>query len=129
LIRHPEALRTLPDARKGLVPPRSFATCPYYALHAFRFVNGAGDGLYVRYTLVPEAGEQRISTAEGKRLGRDYLHEEIQERLKAGPVRFTLELQIADPGDPTDDPSAVWPQQRRRVTAGTLELTGLDTER
>jgi catalase len=129
LIRHPEVLRTLPVARKGLVPPRSFATCTFYALHAFKFLNGAGEEMYARYTFVPEAGDQRITSAEGKRLGRNYLHEEIQERLKAGPVRFRLELQLADPGDPVNDPSAVWPEQRRRVTAGTLELTGLDTER
>jgi catalase len=28
-----------------------------------------------------------------------------------------------------DDPWAVWPAERRRITAGTLEVTGLDTER
>jgi catalase len=129
LLRHPEVLRTLPAARKGLVPPRSFATCTFYALHAFRFLNADGQETYVRYTFVPESGDQRISSAEGKRLGRDYLHEEIKERLAGGPVRFRLELQVADPGDPVNDPSALWPQQRRRLTAGTLELTGLDTER
>jgi catalase len=129
LIRHPEVLRTLPAARQGLVPPRSFATCTFYALHAFRFVNAEGDEVYVRYTFIPEAGDQRISSAEGKRLGRDYLHDEIQQRVSAGPVRFTLELQLAEPGDPVNDPSAVWPEQRRRVVAGTLELTGLETGR
>ncbi len=129
LLRHPEVLRTLPVARKGLVPPRSFATCTFYALHAYRFVNADGDGVYVRYTFVPEAGDPRISSAEGERLGRDYLHEEIKELVAAGPVRFTLELRLAEPGDPVNDPSAVWPDQRRRLTAGTLELTGLETER
>lgn len=129
LVRHPEVLRTLPAARKGLVPPQSFATCTYYALHAFRFVNSAEEEVYVRYTFLPEAGDHRISTAEGKRLGRDYLHEEIVERLRTGSVRFRLELQLAELGDPVDDPSAVWPEQRRRVTAGMLEVSGLDTER
>jgi catalase len=116
-------------ARKGLVPPRSFATATYYGLHAFGFVNAAGEKVYVRYMFVPEAGDQRISTAEGKRLGRDYLHDEIRERVAAGPVRFALELVVAEPGDPVNDPSAAWPEERRRVSAGTLELTGLDTER
>ena len=44
-------------------------------------------------------------------------------------MRFTLELQIAASGDNPDDPSAIWPNDRRRVNAGTLELTGLETER
>lgn len=129
LIRHPETLRALPVARKGLVPPESFATCTYYGLHAFRFVNADNQGQYVRYTFVPEAGDRRISPREGKRRGRDYLHDEIPRRLADAPVRFTLELQLAEPGDPVNDPWAMWPSGRRRVSAGTLEITGLDGER
>jgi catalase len=129
LLRHPETLRALPVARKGLVPPESFARCTYYGLHAFRFVSADNQDRYVRYTLVPEAGDKRISPAEGKRRGRDYLHEEIRRRVTDGPVRFTLELQLAEPGDPVDDPWAMWPSDRRRVNAGVLELTGLETER
>jgi catalase len=49
--------------------------------------------------------------------------------LAAGPILFSLEVQIAGPGDPTDDPSAAWPKGRRRVTVGALRVTGLDTER
>ena len=44
-------------------------------------------------------------------------------------MRFTLELQIAGPGDAVDDPTSVWPPERERVRAGTLELTELETER
>ncbi|HEY1523102.1 MAG TPA: catalase family peroxidase [Solirubrobacteraceae bacterium] len=129
LLRHPETLRALPVARKGLVPPESFARCTYYALHAFRFVNEENQAQYVRYTLAPEAGDQRISPAEAKRRGRDYLHEEIRQRVTQGPVRFSLELQLAETGDPVDDPWAMWPSDRPRVSAGALEITGLDTER
>jgi catalase len=49
--------------------------------------------------------------------------------VASGPVRFWLELQIAAAGDPVDDPSAVWPSDRQRVRAGTLEITDLETER
>ena len=37
-----------------------------------------------------------------------------------------LEVQIAAPGDEPDDPSNVWPDDRRRVTVGTLEVTAVD---
>jgi catalase len=40
-----------------------------------------------------------------------------------------LEVQIAEPEDPIDDPSAPWPKARRRVDVGTFEITGLETER
>jgi catalase len=70
-----------------------------------------------------------LSPREAKRRGRDYLQQDIRERLAAGPVRFTLELQLAQPGDAVDDPSSAWPRERERVRAGTLELTGLETDR
>jgi len=129
LARHPGVAAGLPSSLAGLKPPQSYATCNYYAIHAYRFVDGDGGSRYVRYTLVPEAGDQRISLRVAKGRGRDYLQTEIRERLERGPVRFTLELQIAAPGDRADDPAVPWPQDRQRVNAGTLELTGLDTER
>ena len=127
--RHPKALTTLPGSLAALRPLDSFAHASYYALNAFKFVDSEGGSRYVRYKFVPELGETRISPREAKRRGRDYLFEDIRERVGRGPVRFTLELQIAGPGDPTDDPSAAWPAGRERVVAGTLELTGLETDR
>jgi catalase len=44
-------------------------------------------------------------------------------------VRFGLEVQIATPGDPVEDPSAAWPKGRRRVRVGAFQITGLDDER
>jgi catalase len=77
----------------------------------------------VRYRWQPlESGGQR-------KRDRDYLQQELRERLEAGPIRFRLEVQVAMPGDPTDDPSAAWPSSRWRVDAGTLEVTGLETDR
>jgi catalase len=127
--RHPSALTVLPGSVKALRPLESYATTTYYALHAYRFLDDHGGARYVRYTWVPEAGETRISPGAAKQRGRDYLQEDIRERVARGVVRFTLELQIAGPGDPLNDPSAAWPPERERANAGTLELTELDTER
>ncbi len=129
LARHPDALAALPGFLAALKPPESYAECTYYAIHAYRFLDAEGGSRYVRYTFVPEAGDRRISPREAKGRGRDYLQQEIRRRLEQGPVRFELELQIAAPGDRVEDPAAAWPSDRRRVTAGVLELTGLDTER
>ena len=127
--RHPKSLTVLPGSMKALRPLESYATTTYYALHAYRLLDSEGGSRYVRYTVVPEAGETRISPGEAKRRGRDYLQEDIRERVARGAVHFTLELQVAGPGDPSDDPSASWPTERERLRAGTLELTGLDAER
>jgi catalase len=123
--RYPGAARILAKAAPTLSPPASYATIPYYALHAYRFLDAQDDARYVRYTFVPENRQPRLGAAKAARRGRDYLQQEIRERLARGAVRFTLELQIAEPLDPVDDPSKVWPEHRRRVTAGTLEITGL----
>ena len=127
--RHPRTLLTIPPGLPALKPIASYATCTYYAIHAFRFIDGDGGARYVRYMFVPEAGEQRLGLREARSRGRDYLQQDIRDRLARGPVRFTLQLQIAQAGDHVDDPTAVWPRERERVTAGTLELTELETER
>jgi catalase len=129
LARHPEAIPSLPSFVASTMPPTSYAACSYYAIHAYRFIDAEGGSRYVRYTILPETPEPRLKPWEARRRGRDYLQKEIRERIMRAPVRFTLELQLAAGGDEVDDPSAVWPRDRERVTAGTFELTALDTDR
>jgi catalase len=128
LATRPAALRSIKAGLVTLKNPASYATLNYYAIHAFRWVDAGGGTRYVRYTWVPEAGEQFISRGDAKKRGRDYLVEEIAERVAAGPVRFTLSLQVAGEGDRTDDPTVSWPDSRERIEAGTLELKAPDTE-
>lgn len=129
LIRNPRAARALPATAQSLRPPVSYATRRYYAIHAFRFVDANSGSRYVRYTFVPEAGEVMLGLREAKGRGRDYLQDEIRQRLSRGPVRFRLELQLAGPGDDVNEPASSWPSGRERVDAGTLELTELETGR
>lgn len=129
LARHREALAVLPVAAPSLAPPSSYATIPYYGLHAFKWIDADGGQRYVRYTLTPAAAVSRLNPVSARRRGRNYLQEEIVERVRGEPVLFSLEVQIAAPGDPVDDPSAAWPKDRRRETVGTLKVAGLDTER
>ncbi len=129
LARHPEALRNLPVLAPTLLPRTSYAGITYYGIHAFRWIDDTGSERYVRYTLLPEFTAAKLSPRAAKRRDPDYLQQDLRDRFSAGPVRFTLELQIAGPGDPVDDPSAAWPKGGRRVNAGRLEITGLDTER
>jgi catalase len=130
LAEHPE---TVPAAQSVLMkePIASFATAEYFSPHAFALIDADGNRTWVRYRLAPEAGEQRIADDAAKARGRDYLHEELAERLRAGSVAFELQLQLAADGDPLDDSTAPWPDERELVTAGRLELTEIadDPER
>jgi catalase len=129
LARNPRVVLALPRLLPRLRPPASYATHRYHALHAFKWIDPDGGERYVRYMLAPEAGEASISPGEARKRGRDYLREEILDRVARTPVRFALELQIADPGDDPDDPSKRWPDHRERMVAGTIDLTEPETER
>jgi catalase len=129
LARHPVALRALPVVAPTLKPPGSYAGREYYAIHAYRWVGADGGERFVRYTWVPAERAKNLSGKDAKARGRDYLQEELRERLERGPVHYTLNLQIAAGGDKVDDPTSVWPDSRQVVAAGTLEITGLDSER
>lgn len=129
VMRHPHFLTTLPANAPALKPPESYATVRYYAIHAYQWVAADGSTRYVRYRFVPEAGVHTISGKAARRLGPDYLRDELLARLERGPIRFALEVQIAAAGDDPDDPTADWPAERETVTVGTLELTGRETER
>lgn len=127
LARHPLALRGLRHNLPALRPPASYAACAYYPIHAFRFSAADDASAYVRYRILPAIPEERLSPGAAKKRGRDYLQEELRERLSAGPVTFTLQLQIAGEGDDPHDPASVWPEDRQLVEAGRIELNALDS--
>jgi catalase len=129
LRHHPEALRVLPRVAPSLAPPAGYDRIPYYGLHAFRWLDGSGGSRFVRYELRPAAGVARLTPWAARRRARDYLQTGILEQLASAPVLFSVRVQIAEAGDPVDDPSAAWPRSRRRVVVGTLSITGPDTER
>ena len=128
LAEHQEAVPAI-QFQLGMAPPASRAQLRYFGLHAFRFLADGGGARYGRYRFEPEAGEAWLDAEEAKAKSPDYLEEELRERMAAGPVSFALTVQLAEDGDPTDDPTVQWPEEREIVELGRLEVTGLDTER
>ncbi|MGC2162155.1 MAG: catalase [Silvibacterium sp.] len=110
------------QAAMSIPASTSFAQTPYHPLHAFRFVNRAGESVYGRYHWMPVAGAASQSVEQLQALAPNYLFEELEERLRKAPVYFDLVLQLAADDDPTDDPSAAWPEDRIRVKLGSLEI-------
>jgi catalase len=112
----------------GAKPPVSYATVAYNSIHSFRWDNAEGESRFVRYRWEPEAGEQALEPEEAKERGRDYLQNDIAERVEHG-VAFRLFVVLAEDGDAVDDPTVAWPEEREKVEVGRLELTGLDESR
>ena len=107
---------------------RSFATFPFYAVSAFLFTNAAGKAAYGRYRILPEGGPEFLNEAEAAAISPSYHFDEIAQRIKAGPIRFKVIIQLGAEGDQTDDPTVRWPEDRPLVEVGTIELTELVTD-
>jgi catalase len=127
-LTHPRLLGALPIVRDANKVPTSYATIEYHGLHAFRWISADGNARYVRYHLIPAAGESYLSGSDAREASPDFLTDELNTRLAQGPVRFDYRVQIAGPQDSTTDPSAPW-RSAETIAVGTLEITGLDTER
>jgi catalase len=105
--------------------PASYGQASYHAEHAFRFTAANGTSRFGRYHWVPEAGEAYLSPDEASTRNANFLREELESRMRNGPVVFHLLLQLAGEGDPTDDVTALWPADRTMVELGRLEVNGI----
>ncbi|GIP45735.1 hypothetical protein J45TS6_41940 [Paenibacillus sp. J45TS6] len=117
------------QAVKMLQPPLSFATNRYHSIHAYYFINSNGERQAVKYEWEPEAGLHYLANEEVKAQSPNYLEDELAERLSKGPVAFQLSVVLAQEGDPTDDPTSVWPEDRERIVVGELSITGIADEK
>jgi len=121
LARYPEAARFQAWA-KSAPWSSSWANTAYNGVNAFRFIDARGRGRFVRWSMEPEAPFEPLDEAERQHADPDYLREDLQARLRQGPLRWRLVVTEAAPGDPVDDASRPWPDDRPRHVAGTLVL-------
>lgn len=105
---------------KTAKPSASYVTETYEALNAFYFVDAEGKRHAVRWEVTPEANDD---AGTGPQAGDpDYLAQDLQKRLAQGPQRWHLRVTLAEPGDPTNDATKVWPADRPSIDAGTLVI-------
>jgi catalase len=98
----------------------SYAEERYNGINSFVFTDGSGAEHVVRWSLDPAAKPVALTADDLGKRGPNFLEEEIAQRVASGPQRWTMTVTIADPGDPTADPSKAWPDSRRSVAVGTL---------
>ena len=101
--------------------PDSFADEEYFGINAFVFTNKAGQKQAVRYQMVPEH-LVHLEQADAEKRAPNFLMDELPERLKKGPVTFHLKAQLANPGDPTNDGTKPWPDDRKVVDLGVVTI-------
>ena len=120
LAAHPAAKNFVESPKPQ---PVSYTTLPYFGINAFKFTNAKGAVTFGRYQLRPVAGEHFLTQEQLATMGPDYLSTEIRERVRRGPAKFTLLLQVAEKDDKVDDPSVAWPDSRKQIELGTITIT------
>ncbi|MEA2682088.1 MAG: catalase [Chloroflexota bacterium] len=124
LERHPETQAALGAAMAGTLPA-SYLMCRYNGIHAFQLVDAGGGSRWVRYHWDPEAGERTLTPEEAREGGREYLQEELRERISRGPAALRLVFVLGREGDSLVDPTQAWPDDREEVIAGRLEVSAV----
>lgn len=119
---HPAALAFVTTPKPA---PVGYGTLSFYGVNAFQFTNGAGVVRHGRYQILPVAGDQRLTDEAAAAKAPDYLRDELETRLAKGAVKFRILVQIAKDGDPTDDPTKAWPDDRETVELGILSVDTL----
>jgi catalase len=105
--------------------PASFGGVNYWSTNAFEVTNAQGTSQFVRWQFAPQAGVMGLSDEQVKAMPDNFLADDLAERTAKGPVSFDFKLQMAEKGDPITDPTQVWPETRKLVTAGQLHIEKL----
>lgn len=103
---------------KKLKPFRNFESLHYYAIHTYILINESKQKQAVRFEWQPLPTNN--TTLDGRTM-----ENELIKKVQQQSVQFRLLVQLAEPDDPTDDPTKVWPNDRKKIEAGILTLTSL----
>jgi catalase len=107
----------------------SYAEERFNSLNSFVFTDSSGAAKTVRWSILPASQPVPVPPDELAKRGPDFLEQEITERVHAGPQHWTMVVTVANPDDPTSDPSKAWPEDRRTVEVGTLTVQQIEAER
>lgn len=108
--------------------PASYATVSYFGVHTFTLTNAEGKSQIVKWKLAPKDGEVGLTDDEAKAKAPDFYKPELTERLAKGPAVFELNAILGEAGDEVDDPTALWPEERKSVKVGELTITALEDD-
>jgi catalase len=125
---HPEFTK-FADWAKNAPWTGSYAEERFNSLNSFVFVDGSGTDHVVRWSLLPAAQPVAVTPDELAKRGPDVLEQEIAQRVASAPQRWTMVVTVANPGDPTADPTEAWPSDRRTIEVGTLVAQHVQAER
>jgi len=108
--------------------PGSFAGTTYWGVHAFPATNAKGETRFIKFKVVPAGGNVTLTDVDARTKTADFLHDDLENRILAGDVRFNVVALLDRPGDPTMDVTIRWPNEdaREAVRLGTIVITAVE---
>ncbi len=107
--------------------PASFAGVDYWGVQVYTLTNGQGEAKIAKLKAVAGAGQLGLSDDDLKAKPDNFYADELKERLGKGPVTFDFVALLGEPGDPTGDSTATWPEENRKsVKLGTIAITAIE---
>ena len=107
---------------KNSIPPKSFATVRYYSIHAYYLININKEHQAVKFEWEPVDSSKNTSRFSPLSNNGNPMEDELLNRLKNGPIRFNLMIQLAQLGDSINDSTQEWPDNREKICIGTLSI-------
>ena len=127
LEAHPESKAFLGWAKTH---PRteSWTEDRFNSLNSFAFTDKTGAKHTVRWSILPENAPVTLSPEELKAKSPDFLEDDIVQRVAKSSQHWKLVVTVANPGDPTADPTHAWPADRRTIDVGTIAINHIEEE-
>lgn len=124
---NPETLHQARYIAAHPLPP-SFAGTTYWAVHAFPAANASGETQFIKFKVAPVASNDAPTKDRARAKSAGVLHDDLESRIAAGDIRFSLMALLGRPDDPVLDVTIRWPDEdgREAVRLGTIVITAIE---
>jgi catalase len=124
---NPETLHQARYIAAHPLPP-SFAGTTYWAVHAFPATNASAETQFIKFKVAPVASNDATTKGDARSKSADVLHDDLESRIAAGDIRFSLMALLGQPDDPVLDVTIRWPDEdsREAVRLGTIVITAIE---
>jgi catalase len=108
--------------------PVTLAGTTYWGVHAFPATNPKGETRFIKFKIEPVGGEVTLTEDEAKAKPADFLNDDLDSRIAARDVRFSVIALLDRCDDPVMDVTIRWPDEdeRESVRLGTIVITGAE---
>lgn len=109
-------------------PPASLAATTYWGVHAFPATNSNGETRFIKFKVMPVGEQGRRAAGKATAKPPDLLHGDLDTRIAARDIRFSVMALLDRPGDPVMDVTIRWPDEdtREALRLGTIVVTGVE---